>query len=93
MTLTLDLSFIPELEKRLAARACDAGVTSAEMALEVLCESLLSQAEIDALLDERDIAALNSVPPEGPPIPWAQVEAKLDAARTAPEAKLRREAA
>lgn len=56
MTLTLDLP--AELESRLAERAAAAGVPLEAAALEALAAAVLSDEEIDAILDERAAARL-----------------------------------
>lgn len=77
MTLTLELP--AEIESRLAQRAAVEGVSVEVAAIEALSEATLSDEELHALLDERDMAELKAAPDEGPTISWEDLKAELDA--------------
>lgn len=76
-----------ELTPMIAAHVADLArehhQTPDEVVCRVLASNLFGEDKLDEVLDEIDIRELSQRPDEGPGIPFAQLEAELDAERLA----------
>jgi len=77
MTLVLELA--PELEARLQVLAAQQGARMEEVAAFALAQAVLSEEEVDAIEDAHDLAEIRARASEGPPVPWDQVKAEIEA--------------